>query len=184
MSTNFIQIIEQELLYLIELKKYLESKLLTLPQGTLRCRTQKNKTRFLIVNNGNERYVSKADVPLAKELLAHKFESERLQRVSKNIIQLTSLKKNYLPHDAGTIFSSLTLAYQKAHLQFSGVPAVIVEQDPAKTWAEAPYETNPYLPEEKKHIVSGGLRVRSKSEALIAEFLQMLGIPFRYEAAL
>lgn len=48
-------------------------------------------------------------------------------------------------------------------------------------WATAEYEKSLYKPEEKRHITSRGLRVRSKSEVLIAEKLYEHNIDFRYE---
>jgi len=41
-----------------------------------------------------------------------------------------------------------------------------------------------YMPEGRTHITSRGLRVRSKSEVLIAEKLYEYGIDFRYEEVL
>lgn len=51
-------------------------------------------------------------------------------------------------------------------------------------WAQADYEKSDYMPQQKKITTSQGLKVRSKSEALIAEALTLLGIPFRYEQVL
>ncbi len=51
----------------------------------------------------------------------------------------------------------------------------------AEGWAAAPYEQLQYRTEEKRHMTSRGLRVRSKSELLIAEKLYEYGLPFRYE---
>ncbi len=50
----------------------------------------------------------------------------------------------------------------------------------AKQWVE---EGNPstYREEEKRHSSKGGLKVRSKAEAMIASCLEERGIPFRYE---
>ena len=48
-------------------------------------------------------------------------------------------------------------------------------------WENAPYEKLQYHAEELKHVTSHGLRVRSKSELLIAEALYKHGLPFRYE---
>ncbi|MBR3301946.1 MAG: hypothetical protein IKI73_04720 [Firmicutes bacterium] len=49
------------------------------------------------------------------------------------------------------------------------------------TWELGPYEKLNYRPEELRHITSRGLRVRSKSELLIAEALYRYDLPFRYE---
>lgn len=48
-------------------------------------------------------------------------------------------------------------------------------------WANAEYEQSNYLSDQKTQITSFGIRVRSKSELLIAEKLHEYGIPFRYE---
>lgn len=51
-------------------------------------------------------------------------------------------------------------------------------------WQNATYEKSDYKPEMRKHITSRGLRVRSKSELLIAEKLYEYDIPFHYEQVL
>ncbi|MCR5010409.1 MAG: hypothetical protein K6A91_05690 [Clostridia bacterium] len=48
-------------------------------------------------------------------------------------------------------------------------------------WERGPYEKLNYRPEELRHTTSRGLRVRSKSELLIAEALYRYDLPFRYE---
>ena len=49
---------------------------------------------------------------------------------------------------------------------------------------EAPYEKNPFHPEQLIYQTKSGILVRSKSERMIADFLSEHGIPFRYEAKL
>lgn len=48
-------------------------------------------------------------------------------------------------------------------------------------WADEPYERSRYRPEKLKKTTLSGLKVRSKSEAMIANTLFERGIPFRYE---
>ena len=55
------------------------------------------------------------------------------------------------------------------------------ENDRVKAWADAPYEKSTYHPEQLLIATSQGFKVRSKSEALIAEVLFLLGLPCRYE---
>ena len=50
-----------------------------------------------------------------------------------------------------------------------------------RDWADEPYEKSDYMPERRRFMTSGGFRVRSKSEQLIAEQLLSYGVPFRYE---
>ena len=51
-------------------------------------------------------------------------------------------------------------------------------------WQNAPYEQSDYKPENKRHITTYGLRVRSKSELIIAEKLYYHRIAFHYEQVL
>ncbi len=51
----------------------------------------------------------------------------------------------------------------------------------ADSWADAEYRQSQYKPEYKRFRTSRGLKVRSKSEVIIAEMLYSYGIPFRYE---
>lgn len=48
-------------------------------------------------------------------------------------------------------------------------------------WMKDEYEQSNYKEEEKKHVTSRGLKVRSKSELLIAEKLYEYKVDFRYE---
>ena len=51
-------------------------------------------------------------------------------------------------------------------------------------WETAAYRQSDYKPEGRRHITSAGLKVRSKSEVVIAEKLHEHGLPFRYEQVL
>ena len=53
-----------------------------------------------------------------------------------------------------------------------------------RAWAEAPYDSSRFREEEKSKVTSRGLRMRSKSEVMIAEMLYQYGVPFRYEQVL
>ena len=49
-------------------------------------------------------------------------------------------------------------------------------------WMNEAYEQNPFRKEDLKYTTPRGLKVRSKSELLIASCLERRNIPFRYEA--
>lgn len=56
-----------------------------------------------------------------------------------------------------------------------------ISSNDSAAWQNEPYEQSTYKVENKKHITSRGLYVRSKSEVLIAEKLYQHSIPFHYE---
>lgn len=53
-----------------------------------------------------------------------------------------------------------------------------------RAWAEAPYRMSDRNPERRTMTTSRGLKVRSKSEVIIAELLYKYDVPFRYEQLL
>ena len=57
----------------------------------------------------------------------------------------------------------------------------LFKNDVKDGWAEAPFEQSDYKVELRQMVTSRGLRVRSKSELLIAEALYRYDLPFRYE---
>ena len=51
----------------------------------------------------------------------------------------------------------------------------------AWNWMKAEYDTNPAYQENLRYVTTLGTRVRSKSELNIANTLERLGVPYRYE---
>ena len=60
-------------------------------------------------------------------------------------------------------------------------PAVLPDKEFAKIWLSEEYHGKPFWDGDKSYFTAGGLRVRSKSEILIANTLERYAIPFRYE---
>lgn len=51
-----------------------------------------------------------------------------------------------------------------------------------RNWLKTGVPTNPYAPEELKYLSRAGIKLRSKSEMIIADKLTEYGIAFKYEA--
>lgn len=49
-------------------------------------------------------------------------------------------------------------------------------------WETEPYEQNTYHAEERIHTTGKGIKVRSKSELMIADKLDLQRLPYRYDA--
>lgn len=86
-------------------------------------------------------------------------------------------KREYAEQLAAKKYWSLRLEELLTNIQ-SKQPQSIHE------WLTSPYRHNENYPEQLIHKTAGGLYVRSKSESLIAFFLHMNEIPFRYECEL
>jgi len=75
------------------------------------------------------------------------------------------------------IIQSLSKTYQQLPVAYFFEPK---EDD----WQNQPYEKNPYPFKDPPIITNSGIRVRSKSELILANMLDECKIPYRYEAAL
>jgi len=78
------------------------------------------------------------------------------------------------------------MSYDKLSLTRKNLvnPYILPDNIYAKNWQEESYKTSNYLPECKVYSTKRGEMVRSKSEAIIADILYELKIPYKYEKAL
>ena len=152
----------------------------TLPAGTISYKTIHGRRYFYHSPTDNtateklpQRYIGHDEAVLKEALWKkrHLVKTEALVTANKQAID--RMLKQYTPHSAWPIYSEIPTDQRKYQ-----------NRNTACAWERERYETNPYHPEGKIHITLGGLRVRSKSEALIAGILEAKKIPFRYEARL
>lgn len=89
------------------------------------------------------------------------------------------------------LMSSLGKALEKTHLDgiYSQMPALQDLVTPfrpdrkrfVETWLAKKYVGRPFFADEAEHFTVKGLRIRSKSESFIADMLDSLKVPYRYE---
>ena len=100
--------------------------------------------------------------------------------LDNNLKLLETLLKGFIPTGAGSIMAGLPENLREYFSLSTDMPAVYSDKA-IEQWAAAEYEQSDFMPEAKIHTTSWGLKVRSKSELLIAEKYHEKGIPFRYE---
>ena len=100
--------------------------------------------------------------------------------LDNNLKLLETLLKGFIPTGAGSIMAGLPENLREYFSLSTDMPAVYSDKE-IEQWAAAKYEQSDFMPEAKIHTTSWGLKVRSKSELLIAEKYHERGIPFRYE---
>lgn len=105
----------------------------------------------------------------------------------KELESLNSIKKvldyaqcNIVVFDVNKAIAEIMARYP--HLPEERILAALGSQ--ASEWANAAYERSTYRQEDLKQITTRGLKVRSKSEAMIAEKLYQYNQQFRYEQVL
>ncbi len=130
-------------------------------------------------NDTNGEYLSVKEKPLIKELAQKDYNKRFLKEAKEELktLQRTIDKFESINGD-GTF---LNLSPERQRLV---TPYIISDDLYAEEWQSKKFKTNSYLPENKRYDTKRGEKVRSKSEAIIADILYDLRVPYRYEAPL
>lgn len=148
------------------------------PEGSLRIKTNHGKMQFYhsTENNKNGRYIKKENHSLI-QCLAQKEYYEKLQKALYKEAKELCRIINFLKQDELLkVYSSLKNGTKQ---QIS--PITLENENYAELWKNISYPKKPFYENHPCFITSTGLNVRSKSEMLIAQTLDSLGIPYRYE---
>ena len=170
--------IEKVLAELEDRLKLANIELKMCPEGTLSFVKRDGRgTFFQIINSGGKRLrksINKAP-DFIRGLARKEYLIKETKLLEKNIKALRDVMKSLVEPSPENVLRSIS-----RHLQ--GIPEeYFFPEENKDSWASQPYEMSNYKPEEKKHTTSRGLKVRSKSEVLIAEMLYVFNIQFRYE---
>ena len=178
------------------------------PAGNLISARQGDKLRYFNARTVDGRYLRKDITSHENEIkaLARKgFLGRMIKLMRADLRKLQQLTRDFQTFEADEIISSMASVYKKLpsnwltqyvryndHQNMSFDPLLVAERNSQasermkihRAWAEAPYDSSRFREEEKSKVTSRGLRMRSKSEVMIAEMLYQYGVPFRYEQVL
>jgi len=147
------------------------------PKGRLRV-SGKNPRYYKILERGDTQgiYLCKNDREEAKLLAQKDYNNSFIKKAEEELRLLEKIYKRLEKSNSG-------LAYQKLILPRKCLVKPYIETDElfAEEWQKKSYRSNPYKAEDKKYETRKGDLVRSKSEAIIADILYELKIPYRYE---
>ena len=149
------------------------------PQGTLHISKNKGYTQYYHRSEGNKRtgkFIKKKDLELAAHLAQKAYDESILKAIEQELDYLRLIRKNVpaiLPEE---IFFALSEQRQKLVR-----PVYPSDEDFIKEWESFQYTPKPFEKGDPEHYSSRNERVRSKSEAIIADTLRDMGIPYRYE---
>lgn len=165
-----------------------DNELVDLPQGQLVCREIRNRVRCYHSQKRPgenatpvQKYISKENEELIFALIRREFIEKSLKIMQNNVKAAYEFLKKFKPYDPDKIEATLAKKYKGLTYKPKANGALSPEDLP---WEKEPYDKNEYHPEGLKHNTLNGLKVRSKSEAIIAGLLEAEDIPFRYEAQL
>lgn len=152
------------------------AKLATLSPGRIKT-TTKDGGQYYIYSEEEKKwkYMRKNDLTRVKEIAQYDYEKSVLSQSEKQLSILSRFINNYNPG----YLASLQKGIPDARKKLLDLHILSDDEFIAK-WKSKPYISNGFKIE-NGFITQNGELVRSKSEAIIADRLKFLGIPYRYE---
>ncbi len=153
------------------------------PEGRLRINTSHAQTRYYNVTERNDttgEYISKKNMSFAKKLAQKDYNKRFLSKAEKELVQIEKFACRLRANNTEKVYKELRderkILIEKPYLLNNDLYA--------KEWQSLTFRSNPFKPENKIYETKKGETVRSKSEAIIADILFDLGIPYHYEMPL
>ncbi|MCL4101887.1 hypothetical protein [Fibrobacter sp. HC4] len=151
-------------------------------QGSLRIAINKGTPQYYhITTKGdtNGKYIPKSDSKLISSLAQKEYLEKCNRIIERQQKALARFLKDFHPEDIIAVHTNLTEAKRRFV-----TPLLLTDEEFAAQWQGKPYSGKFFAKDTPEHFTNSGLRVRSKSEVIIAECLARHNIPFRYEAPL
>jgi len=161
------------------LDRYLE-ELAQMPEGTVSQKSINGKKYyFRCFKKGSQycqEYIKKSDLELASQLICKQYLTKSIKLLQADIETLKRATKEYKPFFAKDVIGRMVFGDEIDTFQDKKMMI--------KEWANSPFEKCTLYPENRIHTSYLGLKLRSKSEALIAGILELNQVSFQYEAKL
>lgn len=152
----------------------LEDRLDQAPEGALCTSVSHGKLQWHCFAKGVKRYLPMSDLACIKELAQKKYVKLVLESLRKQRASLDRLLQDYRPDEYNEVYASMRPEFQDV------VTTVFPSREEfAAAWKSVRYRGKSL---EGATLMSvDGVKVRSKSEMMIANALSASGVPYRYE---
>ena len=162
-----------------------QKELSLLPAGQLTKRSERGNLCYvqLISDDSEGGRQRRIGITQRQDLIAGLARKRYLQistaALQENIALLEKFMKRHKTLTPDEILQRLPAAYKS-------LPETIFfpERKSDAAWGNEVFQQSTHKAEERRHTTASGLKVRSKSEVIIADRLDFYRIPFRYEALL
>ena len=182
--TDIRSLAEQEAAGISRQLAVLQEEIDSSPAGHLKCnRWGDGRKSYYIVRTisgtRKARYIPPGELGLARRLALIEYCIRKRKILEDDLVLLRDLIDGFEPfpdHAASALMNP-------DHFSLIS-DTVFPSDDYVKAWMLEDYDRNPSRPEALLQKTLSGIRVRSKSEAIIADQLLLAHIPFRYEAGM
>ena len=166
-------------------RDYLKSLLGTIkytakhPKESLRVLTRKSSFQYYIRSekgDQNGTFIPRKDIRKARTIAQRDYNKAASKTIKKQLAIIDAFLAAYRPNVVDELFAKLHPG-RRALV----TPVRETGDDFVASWLHFPYTGKPFEINAPEFYTSTGVRVRSKSEVIIADALNRAGIPFRYE---
>lgn len=165
--------------YLSKIIDALTQRLSVMPCGKLRIDNNYNKTYYYLVQDGETGNGIKID-PQDFKLITSLAQKAYYQKVLKSAqVEKNSIER-FLSRYPNITFEDIPDSLTPDRRRLIS-PIVLPDEEYKQRWLQEAYEPMGFDEGDPYYQTQKGLRVRSKSEMLIAERLDAKGIPYKYE---
>lgn len=149
------------------------------PVGRLRVDKSGKYVRYYHVQEKGDThgiYIPKSKLVLARNLAQQEYNSKIIDVIDKQLRILRRLSREYTPGQMDEPLEKLNADKRPLIL-----PVQFSREEFAQRWLGRTYEHKSFGENVSEYYTADGLRVRSKSEVIIADSLSRMGVPFKYE---
>lgn len=160
-------------------KKTVLERLDNAPEGRLKINYKKGGPQYYQVLGGKRIYLTKEDEDVARRLAQKSYDSKILKCVEKRLWQIGRILKDYEDDEIEKIY----LKEIEARRNLVD-PVEMTYEQMLKKWIEEPFNSKGFVNDAATILTNKGLRVRSKSEKIMADYFDSKGIAYKYECPL
>lgn len=148
-------------------------------EGRLRMARRKNSVHYFHVTESSPVqgvYISQSDFKTVRALCQKDYDESVLVELNRELRVVDNFIKMYRPEQLNTVYEKLA-SERKSFAE----PVLLPDEEYASRWLAVKYSGKGMSADAPLLETSRGERVRSKSEVIIADTLDRLKIPYRYE---
>lgn len=175
--SNWILEVEKQIKELEDYLRNIQNKTSN-KKTNIRIITNKGTEQYYLVNKREKsvQYIQKKNMELIKKITQENYYEKIIPKVKKEITFLKKIKEDFQSIDILNYYKNMPEKRKKLI-----TPPTLSDHEYTKKWQQVKYFGKKIEDNEDKYETSWGLKVRSKSEIIIAETLKLNEIPFRYE---
>lgn len=150
-----------------------------MPEGTLRLSKSQGCVQYYRCKKGsphNGEYIQKQDFKLAQQLAQKAYDEKVLSYTEKVIANINRLLKIYRDEKIADIYAGEHIERQKLI-----TPIEPTYEQRLEEWLAKPYQGKGFVEGTSVILTNSGHRVRSKSEKILADYFDSIGLIYKYE---